>query len=290
MSFTTIIDGLSLGAIYALIALGYTMVYGIAKMLNFAHGDIIMVGAYAIYSTLLLLDLPVLAIAVAVVVCIALGVVVEKLAYRPLRGASPLAVLITAIGVSYFLQSVAQLIFGAKSLPVSVMEPNTIHLGDFMTISVSTIITLAVGSAIMVGLTVFIKKSRIGRAMIAVSEDRSAAQLMGVNVNLIITLTFAIGSALAAVASLFYLMQIPSTSTTLGSMPGFKAFTAAVIGGIGSVPGAMLGGILLGLVEKICLSIEVIAPYTTAIEFSLLVLILMVRPTGILGKQIKEKV
>ncbi|MBP5294053.1 MAG: branched-chain amino acid ABC transporter permease [Clostridia bacterium] len=290
MSFTTIIDGLSLGAIYALIALGYTMVYGIAKMLNFAHGDIIMVGAYAIYSTLLLLDLPVLAIAVAVVVCIALGVVVEKLAYRPLRGASPLAVLITAIGVSYFLQSVAQLIFGAKSLPVSVMEPNTIHLGDFMTISVSTIITLAVGSAIMVGLTVFIKKSRIGRAMIAVSEDRSAAQLMGVNVNLIITLTFAIGSALAAVASLFYLMQIPSTSPTLGSMPGIKAFTAAVIGGIGSVPGAMLGGILLGLVEKICLSIEVIAPYTTAIEFSLLVLILMVRPTGILGKQIKEKV
>lgn len=286
--FTTLVDGLSLGAIYALIALGYTMVYGIAKMLNFAHGDIIMVGAYTVFATLTLgsdLTTKILAVLFSLLVCTILGVTVEKLAYRPLRGASPLAVLITAIGVSYLLQGIAQLVFGAKSQPVDFSIQ-----GSILGINYATIITLAVATAIMVGLTVFVKFSKVGRAMIAVSEDRGAAQLMGINVNAIITLTFAIGSALAACASVFYLMQIPSTSPTLGSMPGIKAFTAAVIGGIGSIPGAMLGGVLLGVVEKISLSIPALAPFTTAIEFSLLILILLVRPTGLLGKKRREKV
>lgn len=286
---STIIDGLSLGSIYALIALGYTMVYGIAKMLNFAHGDIIMVGAYAIMSTLALTGQPIAAIVVAIIVCTVLGILTEKLAYKPLRGASPLAVLITAIGVSYLLQSVAQLIYGAKSQTVTIGNFGSLSLGSFK-ISYATLITLVIGGIIMIALSLFIKKTKLGRAMLAVSEDKGAAQLMGINVNMVITLTFAIGSALAAFASTFYLMQIPSTSPTLGSMPGIKAFTAAVIGGIGSIPGAMLGGILLGVIEKLCLSVPVLAPYTTALEFSLLIIILLVKPTGILGKVRREKV
>ena len=286
---STFIDGLSLGSIYALIALGYTMVYGIAKMINFAHGDIIMVGAYAILTTLAVGGHPLLAILVAIIVCTLLGVVTEKLAYKPLRGSSPLAVLITAIGVSYLLQSVAQLIFGAETRPVSIANFKPIEIGG-VRISVAAIITLVVAAIIMTVLTVFIKKTKLGRAMIAVSEDRGAALLMGINVNRIITITFAIGSALAAFASTFYLMQIPNTSPTLGSMPGIKAFTAAVIGGIGSIPGAVIGGILLGVVEKISLSVPVLAPYTTALEFTLLILILLVKPTGLLGKKIREKV
>ena len=285
----TLLDGLSLGAIYALIALGYTMVYGIAKLLNFAHGDIIMVGAYAILTTLNITGNPVLAIVVSIVVCTAAGIAIERLAYRPLRGASPLAVLITAIGVSYFLQSIAQLIFGAKSRPVTLPSFGNLSVGSAQ-ISVATLITLVAGAVIMVALTLVVKFTRTGRAMQAVSEDRGAAQLMGVNVNRIIMITFAIGSALAAFASLFYLLQIPSTNPTLGSMPGIKAFTAAVIGGIGSIPGAMLGGVLLGLIEKICLSIPVIAPYTTAVEFSLLILILLIKPIGLLGKKRRVKV
>lgn len=286
---STLIDGLSLGSIYALIALGYTMVYGIAKMLNFAHGDIIMVGAYSIFSTLAFISHPIMAILVAVVICTVLGMMTEKLAYKPLRSASPLAVLITAIGVSYLLQSVAQLIYGSKSRNVTFISLGTIKLGDTQ-ISGAAIVTLLVGALIMVCLNFFVRKTRTGQAMQAVSEDRGAAQLMGINVNRIITITFAIGSALAAFASTFYLMQISAVSPTLGSMPGIKAFTAAVIGGIGSIPGAMLGGILLGVIEKICLSIEPLAPYTTAVEFSLLIIILLVKPTGILGKKIREKV
>ena len=285
---TTLIDGLSLGAIYALIALGYTMVYGIAKMLNFAHGDIIMVGAYSVFTVLMLGDgvvSKILAVVFAVAICTVLGIVVERFAYRPLRGASPLAVLITAIGVSYLLQGMAQLIFGAKSQPVDFSIAG--HVGG---VKYSTIITLAVGAVIMTVLTLFVKYTRTGRAMVAVSEDRAAAQLMGVNVNAIIAVTFAIGSALAAAASVFYLMQIPATTPTLGSMPGIKAFTAAVIGGIGSIPGAMVGGIFLGIVEKICLSIPALASYTTAIEFSLLIIVLLVKPTGLLGKKRREKV
>ncbi len=286
---STLIDGLSLGSIYALIALGYTMVYGIAKMLNFAHGDVIMVGAYAILSTIALLGSPIAAIAVAILVCTVLGIVIEKLAYKPLRGASPLAVLITAIGVSYFLQSVAQLIYGAKSRPVTIANFGSVSFAG-TSVSLAAVITLIAASVIMTLLTLFIKNTKMGRAMLAVSEDRGAAQLMGINVNKVITVTFAIGSALAAAASTFYLMQIPSTSPTLGAMPGIKAFTAAVIGGIGSIPGAMIGGVLLGVIEKISLSIPVLAPYTTALEFSLLILILLVKPTGLLGKLKREKV
>ena len=284
-----LLDGLSLGAIYALIALGYTMVYGIAKLLNFAHGDIIMVGAYAILVMLNLTGNPWLGILVSVLVCTLAGIVIERLAYRPLRGASPLAVLITAIGVSYFLQGVAQLFFGAQARPFTLPAFRMIPIAGAQ-ISTGTIITLIVGALIMAGLTLFVKRTRTGRAMQAVSEDRGAAQLMGINVNRIIMITFAIGSALAAFASLFYLMQIPSTSPTLGAMPGIKAFTAAVIGGIGSIPGAMIGGVLLGLIEKICLSVPAISAYTTAIEFSLLILILLVKPIGILGKKRRVKV
>lgn len=285
---STLIDGLSLGAIYALIALGYTMVYGIAKMLNFAHGDIIMVGAYTVFTTLMVGDgmwSKLLAVVVTVVVCTALGICVEKCAYRPLRGASPLAVLITAIGVSYLLQGIAQISFGAKSHPVDF----TIK-GRIFGMNAHTVVTLVVATVIMVSLTLFVNLTKTGRAMVAVSEDRAAAQLMGINVNRIIMLTFAIGSALAACASLFYLMQIPSVSPTLGSMPGIKAFTAAVIGGIGSIPGAMIGGVVLGVIEKIALSIPAVAPYTTAIEFSFLIIVLLVKPTGLLGKKRREKV
>lgn len=286
---STILDGLSLGAIYALIALGYTMVYGIAKMLNFAHGDIIMVGAYAILVTINANGHPLLGVVAAVVVCTVVGIVIEKVAYKPLRGASPLAVLITAIGVSYLLQSIAQLIFKSKSQAVTISETHMVNIGS-AELNLNTILTLVVGAVIMVALTFFVKYTKTGRAMQAVSEDRGAAQLMGVNVNKIIMITFAIGSALAACAGVFYLMQIPSVSPTLGSMPGIKAFAAAVIGGIGSIPGAMLGGVILGVVEKLALSVPVLAPYATAIEFALLIVILLVRPIGILGKKRREKV
>ena len=293
----TLFNGLSLGAIYALIALGYTMVYGIAKMLNFAHGDVIMVGAYTVYfmmgqfgklsvgSGLAVF----LSTVVSIVLCTSVGVLMEKSAYKPLRGASPLAVLITAIGVSYLLQSIAQLVFGAKAIPVSLGEFGSVSIFGAQ-ISVATIITLVVGAILMTALTLFVKKTNTGRAMQAVSEDRGAAQLMGINVNKIISITFAIGSSLAAVASLFFLMSIPSVEPTLGSMPGIKAFTAAVIGGIGSIPGAMIGGVLLGVIEKISMSIPAISNYTTAIEFGLLILILLVRPIGLLGKRRREKV
>ncbi len=290
VTMVTILDGLSLGAIYALIALGYTMVYGIAKMLNFAHGDVIMVGAYVIYILLTTTNNPILGFAISIVVCTLLGIIIERFAYKPLRSASPLAVLITAIGVSNLLQGLAQLIFGAEKKQVNILNKlGAVSLTENLTINISTLITLVLSAIIMVSLTIFIKKAKTGRAMLAVSEDKGAAQLMGINVNKIIMITFAIGSALAAFASLFYLTKAP-VDPTFGSLPGIKAFAAAVIGGIGSIPGAMFGGILLGLVENICLSIDVIAPYTTAIEFSLLILILLVKPSGILGKKFREKV
>lgn len=286
--FSTLINGLSLGGIYAMIALGYTMVYGIAKLLNFAHGDIIMIGGYLIF-VFMATNMPLLAVLLAVIGCILLGICIEKVAYKPLRGASPLAVLITAIGVSYLLQSLAQIIFGSAPKMVIVYEFGSVQfLGA--TVQVSALVTLAVTVIVMTALTLFVKYTRIGRAMIAVSEDNGAAQLMGINVNSIITVTFAIGSALAALAGLFYLLKAPSVSSTLGAMPGIKAFTAAVIGGIGSIPGAMLGGILLGMIECISYKITAIAPYTDAIEFSILILILLVRPTGFLGKKRREKV
>ena len=285
---STLIDGLSIGSVYALIALGYTMVYGIAKMLNFAHGDIIMVGAYAVLTTMSLCGFPLVAILVAVVVCTLLGIAIEKVAYKPLRGASPLAVLITAIGVSYLLQGIAQLVYGSASRPVTIIDMGNVQIGN-SAVRVSSIVTLVVGAILMVILTLFIKMTKTGRAMIAVSEDRGAAELMGINVNGIISITFAIGSALAAAASVCYLFQIPSTTPTLGAMPGIKAFTAAVIGGIGSIPGAVIGGVLLGVIENVCKSTP-LAPFTTSIEFGLLIVILLVKPTGILGKKRREKV
>lgn len=286
----TLIDGLSLGSIYALIALGYTMVYGIAKMLNFAHGDIIMVGAYAIMVTLSVTVSPVAAIVVSIAICTVLGILVEKLAYKPLRGASPLAVLITAIGVSYFLQGLAQLVFGSQPKPVgSSWKLPAIPAINSIGITTSAAVTLVCGIVIMVALTLFIRCTKTGSAMLAVSEDRGAAILMGVNVNKIISITFAIGSALAAFAGMFYLLQIPNAEPMLGAMPGITAFTAAVIGGIGSIPGAMVGGVLLGVIEKFCLA-SPLAPYTVAIKFSLLIVILLVKPTGLLGKVVREKV
>ena len=271
--FSTLINGLSLGGIYAMIALGYTMVYGIAKMLNFAHGDVIMIGGYLIYVFMATQN-PLLAVLLSVVGCVLLGIVIEKVAYKPLRGASPLAVLITAIGVSYLLQSMAQIVFGSAPKMVTVYEFGSVQILG-ATVQVSALVTLGVTVVVMAALTLFVKYTRLGRAMI---------------VNGIITVTFAIGSALAALAGLFYLLKAPSVSSTMGAMPGIKAFTAAVIGGIGSIPGAMLGGILLGMVECISYKITAIAPYTDAIEFSILILILLVRPTGFLGKKRREKV
>ena len=286
----TLISGLSLGSIYALIALGYTMVYGIAKMLNFAHGDIIMVGAYAVITTVLTANFPPLVgILVSILVCVVLGVTIEFLAYRPLRQAPPLSVLITAIGVSYFLQNLALLIFGSeqKAFPTIIKLPTIEAAGVY--IDGITLITLVVTAVIMAGLTLFINKTRMGKAMRAVSEDKGAAELMGISVNHTITITFAIGSALAAVAALFYGMSYIYIRPTTGSMPGIKAFTAAVFGGIGSIPGAMLGGILMGIIEQLSKT-YISTLWSDAIVFGVLVLVLVVKPTGLLGKKISEKV
>ncbi len=285
----TLINGLSSGGTYAMIALGYTMVYGIAKMLNFAHGDIIMVGGYMLYVTMTMTGNPLLGLLAAVIFCVLLGITVEKVAYKPLRGASPLAVLITAIGVSYLLQSTAQMIFGTAPKMAIIADMGNFEVGS-LKVPYYTIITLVCSLIIMIALTLFIKTTKIGRAMVAVSEDRGAAQLMGINVNAVIMITFAIGSALAAFAGFFMLMKAPSLSNTLGAMPGIKAFTAAVIGGIGSIPGAMCGGLLLGVVEAVSFTIPSIAAYTDAIEFMILILILLVKPTGIMGKVRREKV
>ena len=285
----TLINGLSAGGTYAMIALGYTMVYGIAKMLNFAHGDVIMVGGYTLFVVMSSLGNPILGLVAAVIFCMLLGVTIEKVAYKPLRGASPLAVLITAIGVSYLLQSSAQMIFGSAPRMVIVGDLGSVVIGE-LKIPVYILITLVASFAIMIVLNLFVKYTKTGRAMIAVSEDKGAAQLMGINVNKIIMITFAIGSALAACAGFFMLMKSPSLSNTLGAMPGIKAFTAAVIGGIGSIPGAMLGGILMGVIEAVSFQIPAVAPYTDAIEFLILIIILLVRPTGILGKKRREKV
>ncbi|MBR2930704.1 MAG: branched-chain amino acid ABC transporter permease [Clostridia bacterium] len=287
---SAIISGLSMGGTYAMIALGYTMVYGIAKMLNFAHGDVIMVGAYMLFVAIVSAKLPVwVGIMIAILVCTIFGIVIERLAYKPLRGASPLAVLITAIGVSFLLQALAQIVFGSEQKNVSALMINgSLKLGE-VSIDYSTLVTLAVAAVIMVALTLFVKLTKVGRAMLAVSEDRDAARLMGVDVNFVIMITFIIGSALAGVAGVFKLMKSPAVTPTLGAMPGIKAFTAAVIGGIGSIPGAMVGGVLLGIVEAICLKTP-IAAYTDAIEFAILIIILLVKPSGLLGKKRREKV
>ena len=288
----TFLNGLSAGGTYAMIALGYTMVYGIAKMLNFAHGDVIMVGGYTLFvmSTSMGMN-PILSLLIAVILCAIFGMTIEKLAYKPLRGASPLAVLITAIGMSTLLQSVAQVVFGSSNQPVNLFDLSKLDIAlGGLKISGYTVVTLSCSAIIMTGLTLFVKYTRLGRAMIAVSEDKGAAQLMGINVNFIITVTFAIGSALAAFAGFFMALKTYTVQPYMGAMPGIKAFTAAVIGGIGSIPGAMLGGILMGVVEAFAQQSAALAPYTDALEFSILIVILLVRPSGILGKKRREKV
>ncbi len=285
-----LINGISLGSVYAIIALGYTMVYGIAKMLNFAHGDVIMVGGYMAFLATYYLGWPALpSILLAILVCTSLGILIERLAYKPLRGASSLAVLITAIGVSYFLQNAALLIWtsNTKVFPSMIDVPNVI-LGNVQ-ISGAAIVTILACIIIMVALTFFTSKTKMGKAMRAVSEDKDAARLMGINVDATISLTFAIGSGLAAIAGVLLCTSYPTLSPTTGSMPGIKAFTAAVFGGIGSIPGAMLGGILLGIIEifgKAYISTQL----SDAIVFGVLIIVLILKPTGLLGKKMNEKV
>lgn len=292
MSFISyLVNGISLGSIYALIALGYTMVYGIAKMLNFAHGDIIMVGGFTVFTAMSTEWCPVwLSVVIGIIVCTLLGVIVEKVAYKPLRNASPLAVLITAIGVSYLLQNVALIIFGSASQSFTSVVKNVapVTIGG-VTISMETIISIMVSVIIMICLTFFINKTKAGKAMLAVSEDKGAAQLMGINVNSTISLTFAIGSALAGVASVLLCSSYPQISPYTGSMPGIKAFVAAVFGGIGSIPGAMIGGILLGVIENLSKA-YISSQLSDAIVFLVLIVVLIVKPTGIMGKKINEKV
>lgn len=285
-----IINGMRSGSIYALIALGYTMVYGIAKMINFAHGDIIMVGAYTLYVSIAKLNMPVwLAVITTIVVCAVLGITIERIAYKPLRKAPSLAVLITAIGMSFLLQSIALLIFNANPITVkSIITLKAVTIGG-VTITGTTMITLIVTFICMVALTLFINKTKAGSAMRAVSEDKEAAQLMGINVNRTISMTFAIGSALAAVAGIMFVCQFQSIKPTLGALPGIKAFVAAVLGGIGSVPGAMLGGILLGIIESVSKA-YISTELSDAIVFGVLVLVLLVKPSGLLGKNRIEKV
>ncbi|MBM6924893.1 branched-chain amino acid ABC transporter permease [Pseudoflavonifractor phocaeensis] len=300
-----LINGISMGSIYAIIALGYTMVYGIAKMLNFAHGDVIMVGGYvSFYATTyatgqLLGDNPsgtavgvatLVSVLLAMIVCTVLGVIIEGLAYRPLRQAGSLAVLITAIGVSYFLQNAAQLLFGANPKNFTSVIGGQLSLFDGqLRISNVALLTVAACVVIMIGLTLFTGRSKMGKAMRACSEDKGAAQLMGINVNRTISLTFAIGSALAAIAGVLLCSYSPVLQPTTGSMPGIKAFTAAVFGGIGSIPGAMLGGILLGIIEALAQA-YISTQLSNAILFAVLIVVLLVKPSGLLGKYVPEKV
>ena len=292
MFLSNLISGISLGSVYAIIALGYTMVYGIAKMLNFAHGDIIMVGAYICFTCLYSLGVPTVAgVLAAVAVCTLLGILIERLAYKPLRQATSLAVLITAIGMRYFLQNLAQMIWGAnpKSFQTVIPAGNLSFMGGELKISYVSMVTIAASVAVMVALSLFVGRTKMGRAMRCVSEDKGAAQLMGVNVNLTISVTFAIGSALAAIAGVLMCSAYPTLKPTTGSMPGIKAFTAAVFGGIGSIPGAMIGGILLGVIEILGRA-YVSSELGDAFVFAVLILVLLIKPTGLLGKKIHEKV
>ncbi|MCR5098476.1 MAG: branched-chain amino acid ABC transporter permease [Lachnospiraceae bacterium] len=294
MSFIMyLINGISLGSVYAIIALGYTMVYGIAKMLNFAHGDVIMIGSYISFVTFSQMGLgPVPSVVISIIVCTALGMIIERVAYKPLRkAASPLAVLITAIGVSYLLQNIALLVFGANPISyVSMLDIPPVKLaGGELTITGITLVTIVLCLVIMAVLMIFIKKTKAGQAMLAVSEDKDAAQLMGVNVNGTIALTFAIGSGLAALAGILLCSAYPTLTPYTGAMPGIKAFTAAVFGGIGSIPGALVGGILLGVIEILGRA-YISSQLSDAIVFAVLIIVLLVKPTGILGKPIFEKV
>ncbi len=289
---TNLINGIGLGSVYAIIALGYTMVYGIAKMLNFAHGDVIMVGAYICFFAVSTYNLPpVLGVILAMAVCTALGMLIERLAYKPLRQAPSLAVLITAIGVSYFLQNGAQLLWGSnnKMFPTFISGDALVLFDGQLHVTVTTLVTVAACVVIMAALTWFTGRTKMGKAMRACSEDKGAAQLMGINVDTTISMTFAIGSALAAVAGVLYMASYPILVPTTGSMPGIKAFTAAVFGGIGSIPGAFLGGLLLGIIE-IFAGAYISTQLANAIVFAVLIVVLLVKPSGLLGRQIREKV
>lgn len=293
MNFLThLLNGISLGSVYSIIALGYTMVYGIAKMINFAHGDVIMVGGFIIFTFMNTLGLnPFLSVLIAMILCTLLGITIERVAYKPLRKAPSLAVLITAIGVSYLLQNLALLIFGAEAKSFSSVIPvKSVSLaGGRLIISGETLATIPICVIIMVALNIFVKKSKTGRGMLAVSEDKEAAVLMGVNVNKTIAITFAIGSAIAAIGSALMFSTYTNISPTSGAMPGIKAFVAAVFGGIGSIPGAMIGGILLGIIEILSRA-YISTQLGDAIVFLILIIVLLVKPTGILGKKIQEKV
>ena len=287
-----LLNGISLGSVYAIIALGYSMVYGIAKMLNFAHGDVIMIGAYMSFCATQYWNLPpVVSILLAMAVCTALGITIERFAYKPLRKATSLAVLITAIGMSWLLQNVALLIWGAnpKSFSSVISIPAIALFDGQLHITGETIVTISANIIIMIVLTLFTTKTKMGKAMRAVSEDKGAAELMGINVNLTISVTFAIGSALAAVAGILLCSTYPTLLPTTGAMPGIKAFTAAVFGGIGSIPGAMVGGILLGIIETLGKA-YVSAELGDAFVFAVLIIVLLVKPTGLMGKKIHEKV
>ena len=287
--FMQFINGLNIGSIYALIALGYTMVYGIAKVINFAHGDVIMVGAYISFISMKF-GLPWwLAVIISIVACAVLGVVMEKVAYKPLRNASRISLLITAIGISYLLQNLFQLIFGANPQPYhAFITLPALNLGG-ISIQANYYITFSVSVLLMILLTLFVNKTTMGKAMRAVSEDEGAAKLMGINVDTTISLTFAIGCALAAIAGILYANCYPMINPTLGSLPGIKAFIAAVLGGIGSIPGAVIGAFILGMVEAMTKA-YISSQLTDTIVFAILILMLVFKPAGILGKNVKEKV
>ncbi len=292
MSFlNNVITGVSLGSIYAIIALGYTMVYGIAKMLNFAHGDVIMVGAYICFFSVSSFNLPpAVGVVLAVLACTALGIAIERLAYKPLRSAPSLAVLITAIGVSYLLQNSAQLLWGADTKTFRpLVEGSLVLVPGQLSISYVAVLSIVCCVVVMITLTLFTGQTKLGKAMRACSEDKAAAQLMGIDVNATISMTFAIGSALAAIAGVLMCSAYPVLSPTTGSMPGIRAFTAAVFGGIGSVPGALLGGILLGVIETFAKA-YISTDLSDAVVFAVLIVVLLVKPAGLMGKYVPEKV
>lgn len=288
------INGLQIGSIYALIALGYTMVYGIVKLINFAHGDILMIGAYTLLMLLTAAGVPfLLAVPLAMIFCALLGVLIERIAYKPLRQASRLSALITAIGVSLFLQNIAMIIFtpNARSFPMVAQNFPTIALGN-TNLSTVSLISILAAVLLMLILQFFIKKTRTGKAMIAVSEDMKAAQLMGINVDTTISITFAIGSALAAFAAALFLVSYPQVTPYMGAMPGIKAFIAAVLGGIGNIPGAMVGGLILGIVETLTKAYipSAYSQLADGVVFVVLAAVLLFKPTGLLGKNQREKV
>ena len=285
------INGLQLGSIYALVALGYSMVYGIIMLLNFAHGDVIMVGGYIALLTIAAGLHPALAVVLTIVGCVALSVVIEKVAYRPLRSAPRISLLITAIGVSLLLQNLAQLIWTAntRSFPATKIIPSVTYQLGSLSISLSAIVTIVVSVLSMLALTFLVQKTRMGKAMRAVSEDTGAAQLMGININNTITFTFAIGSALAGIGAVLYCCRYPVVNPTIGSLLGLKAFVAAVLGGIGSIPGAMIGGLAIGFAEVLVTALG-LSEWTDAVVFAVLIVVLLVRPTGFLGRSMAEKV